>query len=299
MDSVLLQLHRNLKLEPTLENRQRYTSAALRSGTGVFAVWRSGVGAPPEAEFIEVEQPLSLVPSDAPSDQLTIKQQFQCLALTDLSDLLQLLPVHPTGLFDLSNNKYHPFRDSNLTEIINRQQKTKFQTSECIYQPLYDTCTVARNGTSQLTFFQIPLGGTPVGSVRYKDQTATNMDQGGSLPYPKNFVITGFSIIVDPTLAYDEAVRFLDAGWFRLFIGTMDYLVLPLDMTAVIPGRKNPVVSLRHPDPMGPVLSLPEEIELIPQQNFRVELNFPYPQEYSRSFEVKAVLHGFFKRRVH
>src|SRR3989338_7320546 len=64
---------------------------------------------------------------------------------------------------------------------------------ERIQQPLYDRNTVATSGTSQLNFFQAPLGGSPAGTI--ETQVQTNMDQGGSLPYPKNFEIHAIRLI--------------------------------------------------------------------------------------------------------
>src|SRR5579885_1211845 len=95
---------------------------------------------------------------------------------------------------------------------------------ERIQQPLYDQNTVATSGTTQLNYFQVPLGGTAGGVL--KTQVNTNMDQGGSLPYPKNFEIHAIRLINE----YGAAVADLNAifmnSWFRLFIGTKDYLVV-------------------------------------------------------------------------
>ena len=61
---------------------------------------------------------------------------------------------------------------------------------ERIQQPLYDRGTILSTST-QLNFFQVPLGGgTPS-----KTELDTNMDQGGSLPYPKNFELHAIRLI--------------------------------------------------------------------------------------------------------
>jgi len=55
------------------------------------------------------------------------------------------------------------------------------------------------------------------------------------------------------------------------------------------------VASFRMPT-IDPIHSFAEPLELISQQNFRVELNFPRPQVYEKSFKVWVILHGYFHR---
>jgi hypothetical protein len=177
---------------------------------------------------------------------------------------------------------------------------------ERIQQPLYDRNTVATSGTGQLNFFQVPLGGTIAGSVLPKTQVDTNMDQGGSLPYPKNFEIHAIRLINQ----YDSAVADLNAvfnnSWFRLFIGTKDYLVVNsfiltagVGLDGVAAGNTDVVsVTNGRADQRG-IYVLAEPIDLIPQQNFRCELNFPVPQTLSATMGVSIYLDGFFKREVH
>lgn len=177
---------------------------------------------------------------------------------------------------------------------------------ERIQQPLYDKNTVATSGTAQLNFFQVPLGGTPAGSVTPKSQVSTNMDQGGSLPYPKNFEIHAIRLINE----YGSAVADLNAiynnSWFRLFIGTKDYLVVNsfmltagVGLDGVASGSTNVIsVTNGRPDQRG-IYVLAEPIDLIPQQNFRCEINFPTTQTLSAPVALSVYLDGFFKREVH
>jgi len=177
---------------------------------------------------------------------------------------------------------------------------------ERIQQPLYDRNTVATTGTAQLNFFQVPLGGTNPGAAAPKTHVETNMDQGGSLPYPKNFEIHAIRLINQ----YDSIVADLNiiynTSWFRLFIGTKDYLVVNTFMLTAGVGLdgvatgSTDVASVTNgrPDQRG-IYVLAEPIDLIPQQNFRCEINFPSTPTLSSPTDLSVYLDGFFKREVH
>ena len=184
---------------------------------------------------------------------------------------------------------------------------------ERIQQPLYDRNAVATSGTTQLNFFQVPLGGSPPGGALPKTQVQTNMDQGGSLPYPKNFEIHAIRLINQYGSSVADLSAIYDSSWFRLFIGTKDYLVVNSFMLTagvglngilsapVLAGTLASVVNGRA-DQRG-IYVLAEPIDLIPQQNFRCELNFPFPftagAPLSATVNVSIYLDGFFKREVH
>ena len=139
---------------------------------------------------------------------------------------------------------------------------------ERIQQPLYDRNTVAWAGTGQLNFFQVPLGGTPAKNTNSFD---TNMDQGGSIPYPKNFEI--------------HAIRLINQ-----YSSTADLnQVYGQTLLQVLNGR---------PDDKG-IYVLAEPVDLIPQQNFRCEVRFPTPSTMTSSVDLSVYLDGFFKREVH
>lgn len=177
---------------------------------------------------------------------------------------------------------------------------------ERIQQPLYDRNTVATSGTTSLNFFQVPLGGTGAGASTPKTQVQTNMDQGGSLPYPKNFEIHAIRLINQYGAAIADLNAIFNNSWFRLFIGTKDYLVVNsfmltagVGLDGVASGSTNVVsVTNGRPDQRG-IYVLAEPIDLIPQQNFRCELNFPTAQTLSATVAVSIYLDGFFKREVH
>jgi hypothetical protein len=181
---------------------------------------------------------------------------------------------------------------------------------ERIQQPLYDRNTVATSGTGQLNYFQVPLGGTIAGSLLPKTQVDTNMDQGGSLPYPKNFEIHAIRLINEYGAAVTDLNRIYDSSWFRLFIGTKDYLVVNSFMLTAgvgldgVAAGVTDVISVQNgrPDQRG-IYVLAEPIDLIPQQNFRCEINFPAPftagSGLTATVNLSIYLDGFFKREVH
>lgn len=177
---------------------------------------------------------------------------------------------------------------------------------ERIQQPLYDRNTVATAGTSQLNFFQVPLGGTAAGAVVAKTQVETNMDQGGSLPYPKNFEIHAIRLINAYSATVADLSLVYNNSWFRLFIGTKDYLVVNTFMLTAGVGLDGVATGVTdvasvtngRADQRG-IYVLAEPIDLIPQQNFRCEVNFPTPQNPTAEVPLSVYLDGFFKREVH
>jgi len=307
VDKDLRDLQRRIVTDPSPENYARLTKCALRSENGFFLVWRGAQGAPPESSFLEIEQPVfnsENVLKEAP----VVKQHFQAVAIQSLTDLMRFLPLGPTGLAILPQGDYVPFKSGirTLIQDITAANKTRppeqtvaafiagedvYGESNAVYEPLYDVNTVEASGTDQLNFFQVPLGGTSAGEM-YKTQVRTNMIQGGSMPYPRSFLVTGFSIIPDYRTPYEDAIKMLETSWCRMFIGTMDFIWGPSKMMALSPAPINPAASFRLRDPLDPVYVLPEPLQLISQQNFRFEINFPSPQQFTQSFDVMVVLHG-------
>ena len=181
---------------------------------------------------------------------------------------------------------------------------------ERIQQPLYDQNVVATFGTGQLNYFQVPLGGTVAGAAAPKTQVQTNMDQGGSLPYPKNFEIHALRLVNQYGSAVVDLTRIYDSSWFRLFIGTKDYLVVNsfmltagVGLNGVANGTTNVVSVVNGRGDHCAIYVLAEPIDLIPQQNFRCELNFPTPftaiAPLTATVNISIYLDGFFKREVH
>lgn len=296
-------LKKKLELSPRAhKDRMELTRRAIEAGQGNFVVWRGGQGAPPESQFVEIEQPI-LNSENVLFKAPFVKQHFQVLAVTDtLDDLKYMLEFQPDGLITLPQRGLYYFSEFIPNQPAQRKirkigaRRAPEQTCQ-YYAPLYDVNTVATSGTSQLNYFQVPLGGCGHGSIP-KTQCETNMDQGGSLPYPKTFDITGISIIPCASASYDDAARIVDGSWFRLFIGTMDYFVSPTLPLACLPGKRSPGVNFRLNNPLRPVFCFPEPIRLISQQNFRCEINFPFSMEISKPVKLQVILHGYFYREL-
>lgn len=169
-------------------------------------------------------------------------------------------------------------------------KKNKSQVFK-IFQPLYDTTTIG-NGITQANFFQVPLGATAAKQVLPKTQVDTDMDQGGSLPYPKTYYITGVTVAPSPESSYKESMHLISNSWFRLFIGTQDYLCLPTNQVTYMANMSE----YHYP---GPVYNLNNPIKLLPQQNFRVEINMPSELEkLSAPIKVQVTLHGYFEYTI-
>ena len=295
-DPQILSLQRALKENPDYSLRQELTAKSIVAEQGNFIAWRGGQGAPPQAEYLEVEQPI-FNSENALFEAPIVKQHFQVLAiLNDIDDLQEMLDLQPDALITLPQGKLTYFDEFMPRHETRSVDKSSFYVK--VYQPLYDTNTVATSGSAQLNYFQVPLGGTPAGSARPKTQVDTNMDQGGSLPYPKCFSITGISIVPEAESNYSDVVKGLDKSWFRLFVGIKDYFVSPTLAIGFANGKKSPGFSFRLHNPMRPALVFPEPIDLIPQQNFRCEINFPQPQKLSSPVRIKVILHGYFTREV-
>lgn len=160
------------------------------------------------------------------------------------------------------------------------------------FQPLYDSAIVDSK-TTQCNLFQVPLGGTTAGSKSPKTQVDTDMDQGGSLPYPKTYYVTGITVTAAPEASYRDVARILSNSWLRLFVGTRDILVIPTNLASYVANMSEYKFS-------GPVYSFGDEpIKLLPQQNWRVELNLPNPiEQLSAPVKMQVILHGYFSYTV-
>lgn len=105
---------------------------------------------------------------------------------------------------------------------------------EALWAPLYDYQTYPAAGVNELIFFQVPQG---QGGKSLDD---TNLEIAGSLPAPKEFLITSVQVVfypaADPGRSADTAVGSVATNWndvyalsqsghVRLFIGSKEYVV--------------------------------------------------------------------------
>jgi hypothetical protein len=165
---------------------------------------------------------------------------------------------------------------------------------ERIQQPLYDTVKAKPLQRTQ-DFFQVSLRpsfskfeGKEVVGGEQKTLAQTNMEQPSCLPYPRNFEIYGIGTYFDKTADKMDIDAYKQYSYFNLFIGSKDYLNIPLDVLADFSEnhqRRN--------------YEFAEPIDLIPLQNFRASTHYHGDKPLDNSFDIKCVLHGFFKREVH
>lgn len=179
---------------------------------------------------------------------------------------------------------------------------------ERFYQPLYDTVTITPD-TSTAEFFTLPIESDG------KTVTETNMAAAGQLPYPTNFEIHGFSVKSEYTANPEQVKKFADGASFRFFIGTKDYLVVPLNL--VLDLSESSLENLKLSDDETnldvelvnlllkkrtnqPMFQLPKDaiIDLIPLLNFKATI-YSLPNRITENFKLTTVLYGYYKRALH
>lgn len=189
---------------------------------------------------------------------------------------------------------------------------------EVVRQSLYDFQTYAAAGQTQLTFFQVPQG--QGGKTKFD----TNMEVAGSLPNPKNFLVTSIEILFFPGSAIDtfatvaaaapaqadDVYTFSKSGWLDLFIGSKSYLteapmgVFPsknrLSIDAALASNSATVGEIKseYAAMAGQPFVLDPGILLVPTQNFNVTLNWPtaVPLPSTVNARVGVRLNGYLYR---
>lgn len=117
---------------------------------------------------------------------------------------------------------------------------------DVIVEPRYDTNLIPAAGTTQLTYFALPIGQglTNFNNVANSTKTLadTNMDLAGQLPAGYNFVVLGFrvqpsfwisninaSAVAAATSNGTDANTWSHGGVFNFTIGSKPFLRVPLD----------------------------------------------------------------------
>ena len=187
---------------------------------------------------------------------------------------------------------------------------------EGVRQSLYDFQTYPLAGSTQLTFFQSPIG------QNGKTKADTNMTVAGSLPAPQRFLVqsiechffpgnavskTGGAVLAS-NLADCYAVA--NSGWLDFFIGSKSYL------TEAPIGRFPPANGLAGVEALadtttaaasrlsitdyarfgGEPYKLSPPILLVPTQNFNVTLNWPTAVPITANARVGIVMKGILYR---
>lgn len=186
---------------------------------------------------------------------------------------------------------------------------------EVIWQPTYDYQTYPAAGTTELIFFQTPLG---QGGATL---AATNIEAAGQFPRPKEFLVTGIQVLFVPgnVVAQGNAaaataqenwndvsdVMFGD-GFLKLFIGSKDYLrdapLAKFTQQFRLGGVANNAATGTNATPVvwlvdyavhsGKYYSI-TPVKLPSNQNFNVSLNFPTAIAVNTDGEIGVILDGF------
>lgn len=171
---------------------------------------------------------------------------------------------------------------------------------ERFYQPLYDTSQVTSQ-SNLVEFFTTAI-------ENGKTIADTNMDKAGHLTYPTNFEIHGVSVKSNLMADVTQVKQFADGAWFRLFIGTKDYLVVPLSLVLdLLEEPKAPAEDLKilqflfNHKTQAPVFRLPADavIDLIPNLTFKAEIHATNANKITDNFKLTTILHGYYKRELH
>lgn len=166
---------------------------------------------------------------------------------------------------------------------------------EVIGSALYDFGAYAAAGQTELNFFQTPQG---QGGKTLAD---TNMEAAGSLPAPKNFLVTSLEVNFWPgvspaTFGAQAAAQYVNdvwtiakSGFLEFYIGSKNYIqegplgVFPaangLVMSAALADATTPGANtqsrIAYANMGGKPYVLPSPIALVSNQNFRVSLKWP------------------------
>ncbi len=215
-------------------------------------------------------------------------------------------------------------QERGLTPIPLKKMKTydvnRAGAVEGLWAPLYDFQTYPAAGVQELIFFQVPVG------QGGKTQDDTNLEIAGSLPAPKEFLITSVQVAFYPAASpgrsadtatgsvatnWNDVYALSQSGHLRLFIGSKEYVIdAPI-------GKFPPRWWVRGSDAVavttttaatdrgtvidyavfgGPIYEI-VPYRLIPTQNFSVTLRFANGvQAITADSRIGVVLGGFLYR---
>jgi hypothetical protein len=203
-----------------------------------------------------------------------------------------------------------------IHQLANFDPNLQAQT-EAVKWNLYDTLAYATTGQQSLTFFQSPVG------QNGKTLADTNMQAGGALPNPQQFLVTGIEIYFRPgtavsTLgapavneyAIDNEKFWMSPSWLTFLIGSKAYLnESPLikfpppnglvgwaamsDTTTAGAGQNN-VIS--YATAAGECFEMNPPVLLTTNTNFNISLNWPALVTLTTAATVKVNLSGLLYR---
>ena len=166
---------------------------------------------------------------------------------------------------------------------------------EVIGSSLYDFTDYAAAGQTELNFFQTPLG---QGGKTLAD---TNIESAGSLPNPKNFLVTSLEVCFWPgvlpgTFGAQTAARLVNdvwtvakSGYLEFYIGSKNYVqegplgVFPavngLVVSAALADQTTAAAAsqsmIQYANMGGRPYHFASPVSLVSNQNFRVSMKWP------------------------
>lgn len=187
---------------------------------------------------------------------------------------------------------------------------------EVIGSALYDYTTYLAAGQTELNFFQTPQG------QGGKSLADTNMESAGSLPKPKNFIVTAVEVNFwagdNPATFGAQAAadrindlwNFSKSGYLEFYIGSKNYiqegpmnvfppfngLVVSSSLADVSTTGANMQSAIAYGNMGGKPYQLASPVTLMSNQNFRVSLKWPVPVAISADARVGVRLRGYLYR---
>jgi hypothetical protein len=207
------------------------------------------------------------------------------------------------------------------------QYAVNLNSYEFLTQSLYDSAAYPTTGIAQLTFFQFQVGaGVSVISGGAKTLEDTNMLAAGSMPAMQAFVVTGIELDMQPAVpAFTAATlpavfgaqavaspindvwKVRATGWLQFNIGSKAYMTegplmrfpastdLEIDAAAADVSTAGASFQTRisYAKAVGvPYLLAPNNLLLIPNQNFSLTLNWATLQTVVTAMRIFARFTG-------
>ena len=185
---------------------------------------------------------------------------------------------------------------------------------EVIWQPTYDYQAYPAAGSTQLTFFQTPIGQSG------NTLADTNIEAAGQFPRPKEFLVTGLQVFFEPGNVVAQnlgsAVQenwndvtdvMLGEGFLDFFIGSKSYLrdapLAKFTQQFYADGVANQAAATTTAaTDFGPMVDYAVHkgryysitpVKLPSNQNFNVTLNFPTLIPVNAAGRIGVILDGF------
>lgn len=304
MDSDLRQLERQLKVNTfDFPNRQKLTASYLRSNQGKAVFWRGASRTPADPYALKTEVTYKV-------GEAEVTEQSYILSVLDLEDLMQMLALSPDAVLNLEDKRLYPLNGRNLispglfgtldARVAAKRKapsglsRRDGQIPRYVYYdaPVYDRQIVEagihtiKSGVTSIIFFDAVMGSAGIWPKVKGTQTSynqivknyvkspgdTNIENVGWFPYPREHQIHGFSIIPDVGTSYEDFKNLINRSMLRVIIGTVSYLDVAASLVTGLADDKPADAALRISNPVGPHYCLGAAFDLIPQQNYRVEL---------------------------